>query len=144
MSISDLFDNEFKQRNKGHFASIVRLAMADGVFVPEEKEFLDKLAIRLEISAGEYEEILNDPAKYPINPPYLNSQRIERLYDLARIVNIDHHLGNNQDAMLAKLSLGIGFTPENVNAVVAKALSLVAKKVDFDTFLVEIEKVEKL
>lgn len=144
MSISDLFDNEFKQRNKGHFASIVRLAIADGVFVPEEKEFLDKLAIRLEISAGEYEEILNDPAKYPINPPYLNSQRIERLYDLARIVNIDHHLGNNQDVMLAKLSLGIGFTPENVNAVVAKALSLVDKKVDFDTFLVEIEKEEKM
>tara|TARA_R110000868_G_scaffold290242_2_gene550446 strand:- start:542 stop:1009 length:468 start_codon:yes stop_codon:yes gene_type:complete len=144
MSFSDLFDSEFKQRNKGHFASIVRLALADGVFAPEEKEFLDKLAIRLEISAAEYEEILENPTKYPINPPYLNTQRIERLYDLARIVNIDHHLGDNQEVMLQKLSLGIGFTPENVNAVVTKALELADEKADLDTFIEEIEKVEKL
>jgi hypothetical protein len=51
MSFSDLFDSEFKQRNKGHFR-IVRLALWDGIFAPEG---LDKLAIRLEISAAEYE-----------------------------------------------------------------------------------------
>jgi hypothetical protein len=144
MSFSDLFDSEFKQRNKGHFSSIVRLALADGVFAPEEKEFLDKLAIRLEISQAEYEEILQNPSKYPINPPYLNTQRIERLFDLARIVNIDHHLGDNQEVMLVKLSLGIGFTSENVNAVVSKALSLADEKADLDTFLEEIQKIEKL
>ena len=144
MSSSDLFDSEFTQRNKGHFASIVRLALADGVFAPEEKEFLDKLAIRLEISAAEYEEILENPTKYPINPPYLNTQRIERLYDLARIVNIDHHLGVNQEIMLKKLSLGIGFTAENVNPVVKKALELADEKVDIDFFIAEIEKAEKL
>ena len=144
MSFSDLFDSEFKQRNKGHFASIVRLALADGVFAPEERAFLDKLAIRLEISAAEYEEILENPTKYPINPPYLNAQRIERLYDLARMVNIDHHLGDNQEVMLYKLSLGIGFTPENVNSIVTKALELADKKADLDTFIEEIEKVEKL
>ena len=102
------------------------------------------MAIRLEISAAEYEEILENPTKYPINPPYLNTQRIERLYDLARIVNIDHHLGDNQEVMLQKLSLGIGFTPENVNAVVTKALELADEKADLDTFIEEIEKVEKL
>ena len=144
MSFSDLFDSEFKQRNKGHFASIVRLALADGIFAPEEKEFLDKLAIRLEISAAEYEEILENPIKYPINPPYLNTQRIERLYDLARIVNIDHQLGDNQEIMLKKLSLGIGFTAENVDAVVTKALELADEKVDIDFFIAEIEKTEKL
>lgn len=39
MSFSDLFDSEFKQRNKGHFASIVRVALTDGKFSPEEKAF---------------------------------------------------------------------------------------------------------
>ena len=72
MSFSDLFDSEFKQRNKGHFSAIVRVALADGIVLPEEKSFLDKLASRLEISETEYEEILNDPLKYPINPPYLH------------------------------------------------------------------------
>jgi len=140
MSFSDLFDSEFKQRNKGHFSSIVRLALADGVFAPEEKEFLDKLAIRLEISPAEYEEILENPSKYPINPPYLNSMRLERLYDLARIVHVDHILGDQQEVMLKKLCLGIGFTPENVDLVVAKALVLVDKNADIDDFLSEMEK----
>jgi hypothetical protein len=140
MSFSDLFDSEFKQRNKGHFSSIVRLALADGVFAPEEKEFLDKLAIRLEISPAEYEEILENPSKYPINPPYLNSMRLERLYDLARIVRVDHVLGDNQEVMLKKLSLGIGFTPENVDRVVANALLLVDNNVDSDDFVSEMEK----
>jgi hypothetical protein len=140
MSFSDLFDSEFKQRNKGHFSSIVRLALADGVFAPEEKEFLDKLAIRLEISPAEYEEILENPSKYPINPPYLNSMRLERLFDLARIVRVDHVLGDNQEVMLKKLSLGIGFTPENVDKVVANALLLVDKNVDSEDFVSEMEK----
>ena len=30
MSFSDLFDSEFKTRNKGHFSAIVRVALADG------------------------------------------------------------------------------------------------------------------
>ena len=57
MSFSDLFDSEFKQRNKGHFSAIVRVALADGSFAQGEKNFLDKLATNLEISASEYEEI---------------------------------------------------------------------------------------
>ena len=45
MSISDLFDSEFKSRNKGHFSAIVRVATADGDLSKKEKEFLDKLVV---------------------------------------------------------------------------------------------------
>ena len=90
MSFSDLFDNEFKNRNKGHFSSIVRVALSDGELTVEERAFLDKLAVRLEISQAEYEEILDNPSKYPINPPHLHVQRLDRLYDLSRMVYADH------------------------------------------------------
>ncbi|RUT68231.1 TerB family tellurite resistance protein [Flavobacterium cupreum] len=143
MSFSDLFDSEFKQRNKGHFSAIVRVALADGIVHPEEKKFLDKLAARLEISETEYEEILNDPLKYPINPPYLHVQRLERLYDLTRMVHVDHHLEDQQEVMLRKLGIALGFTPSNVNYIVAKALSLVDKKVDGDTFVYEMQHMHK-
>ena len=66
--------------------------------------------------------------------------RLERLYDLARIVHVDHILGDQQEVMLKKLCLGIGFTPENVDLVVAKALVLVDKNADIDDFLSEMEK----
>ena len=143
MSISDLFDSEFKTRNKGHFSAIVRVAITDGNVSEEEKHFLQKLAITLEISKEEFEEILENPLKYPINPPYLYVQRLERLYDLARMVRVDHQLGDKQDTLLRKFAIALGFTPSNVNYIVDKALSLVDKKVDADTFVYEMQNMNK-
>jgi hypothetical protein len=143
MSFSDLFDSEFKTRNKGHFSAIVRVALADGKSTTEEKAFLNKLATSLEISTAEYEEILANPLKYPINPPYLYIDRLERLFDLGRMVHIDHHLGDNQEKLLEKLGLALGFTPSNVGYIVNKALSLIDKKVDLDTFIYEMKNMYK-
>lgn len=143
MSIAELFDNEFKQRNKGHFSAIARVALADGKLAPEEKVFLDKLARNLDISDAEYKEIIENPLKYPINPPYLRIHRLERLYDLSRMVHVDHHLGDRQDDLLRKFGLALGFTPENVNYIVDKALSLIDKKVDLDSFIYEMENMNK-
>jgi uncharacterized tellurite resistance protein B-like protein len=143
MSFSDLFDSEFKSRNKGHFSAIVRVALADDVVSPEEKLFLDKLAARLEISDSEYTEILENPMKYPINPPYLHSQRLERLYDLGRMVHVDHHLGDKQDVLLRKFAVALGFTASNVNYIVDKALSLIDDKIDSEKFMFEMEHMNK-
>lgn len=143
MSFSDLFDSEFKTRNKGHFSAIVRVAIADGDLSAEEKQFLDKLKSRLDISDAEYEEILENPLKYPINPPVLQAQRLERLFDLSRMVYADHILGPKQKEILTKFVLALGFTPGNVSSIVDKALSLLLLNVDLDTFIYEMEHMNK-
>ena len=143
MPFSDLFDNEFKSRNKGHFSAIVRIAVADRNISAEEKLFLDKLSVNLEISKEEYEEILENPMKYTINPPYLYTQRLERLYDLSRMVFADHLLGQKQKDLLIKLALALGFTPGNVSYIVDKALSLLVQNVDLDAFIFEMQHMNK-
>lgn len=143
MSISDLFDSGFQDRNRGHFASIVRVAMENGDVSELEKAFLDKLAKELEISDVEYAEILEDPKKYPINPPYLYSQRLERLYDLSRMVYADHVLGPKQKEILTRFSLALGFTPGNVKYIVDKALSLQVMDVDREAFVYEMQHMNK-
>lgn len=143
MSFSDLFSTSFSSRNRGHFSAIVRVALADGKLAPVEKEFLDKLARRLDVSQEEYAEILADPLKYPINPPYLYSQRLDRLYDLARMVYVDRDLGENQVNMLKKFCVALGFTPGNVNYIVAKAFDLLKENVDLDTFIFEMSHMNK-
>jgi uncharacterized tellurite resistance protein B-like protein len=143
MSFSDLFDSGFKNRNKGHFSAIVRVAMADGSLSDEERLFIDRLANNLEISKEEYEEIMENPFNYPINPPYLYIHRLERLYDLARMVYTDQVLGPKQKEILIKFALALGFTPGNVNYIVDKALSLLILHVDLDTFLFEMQHMNK-
>lgn len=143
MSISELFDSEFKARNKGHFAAIVRVAIADGDLSEEEKQFIEKLKTRLEISDSEYEEIMENPTKFPINPPSLHIQRIERLYDLSRMVYVDHVLGPKQKEIVTKFALALGFTPGNVGYIVDKAFSLLLLNVDLDTFVYEMQHMNK-
>lgn len=143
MSFSDLFDSGFKNRNKGHFSAIVRVALSDGNITSEELEFINRLAKNLEISKEEYEEIMENPLKYPINPPYLYIHRLERLYDLARMVYADQVLGPKQKELLIKFAMALGFTPGNVNYIVDKALSLLILHVDLDTFLFEMQHMNK-
>ena len=143
MSISDLFDSGFKDRNKGHFSAIVRVAMENGHLSTEERLFLDKLAKELEISPEEYTEILENPFRYPINPPHLYVQRLERLYDLSRMVYADHILGPKQKEILTRFAMALGFTPGNVNYIVDKALSLLVMGVDSDTFVYEMQHMNK-
>ncbi|WP_308991595.1 TerB family tellurite resistance protein [Mariniflexile litorale] len=143
MSFSDLFDSGFKKRNEDHFASIVRVAMDDGVISEEEKAFLDRLARNLDISEGDYKIILQDYKSHPINPPHDYDRRLERLYDLARMVYVDHIKGDNEEVLLRKISVGLGFHPENVKYIVDKALTLVSNAVDLDTFTNEMKNMNK-
>jgi len=139
MSISDLFDSGFKKRNEDHFAAIVRIAMSDGVINDAEKAFLDRLARNLNISELDYKEILKDYKTHPINPPLSYDRRLERLYDLARMVWADHMEGKDQVKMLRKICIGLGFKSENVKYITDKALKLVHQAVDLDTFTDEMK-----
>ncbi|WP_242083833.1 TerB family tellurite resistance protein [Aestuariivivens sediminis] len=139
MSISDLFDSGFKKRNEDHFAAIVRVAMEDGVISDEEKAFLDRLARNLDISESDYKSILKDYKNHPINPPVSYDQRLERLYDLARMVYVDHIKGDHEEILLRKIAVGLGFHAVNAKYIVDKALTLVSNGVDLDTFTDQIK-----
>ncbi|KAA5827316.1 TerB family tellurite resistance protein [Algibacter amylolyticus] len=143
MSFSDLFDSGFKKRNESHFASIVRVAMADGVISPEEKAFLDRLAQRLEIGEGDYKAILENYNSHSINPPASYDLRLERLYDLVRMVHVDNIKGDPEHLLLNKIAVGLGFHAVNVKYITDKALTLVSNGVDLDTFIDQIRNMNR-
>jgi len=135
MSISDLYDSGFRQRNADHFAAIVRLAMDDGIITEAEQNFIDRLARNLDLSKDEYKQILKDYRTHPINPPVSYNHRIERLYDLARMVHVDHIDAKDEVRMLTKMAVGLGFSTANVDYIVDKALGLVRENIDLEEFI---------
>lgn len=143
MSILDLFNRGFRKRNEDHFAAIVRVAMDDGVISNEEKAFLDRLASKLDITEDNYKKILKDFKSHPINPPLSYNHRLERLYDLSRMVSVDHIKGDHEEVLLRKIAIGLGFTPENVKYIVDKALSLANNNSDLDNFIYEIKSMNR-
>ncbi len=135
MSFSELFESGFQKRNEDHFAAIVRIAMSDGIINDAEKAFLDRLATRLDITEAEYKTILKDYKSHPINPPLSYDTRLERLYDLARMVWADHIESKHQVRLLEKLSVGLGFNQDNVKYIADKALTLVHYEVNLEDFI---------
>src|SRR6478735_8536262 len=144
MSIAELFDGEFRHRMKGRFAAVVRVLFADeGKLDPDEKMFLDKLAVKLGIDEAEYQEILENPLKYPLDPPHLYEDRLESLYNITRVIHHDHQLGDKQETLLRKFVLALGFHYKKIEEIAVKALELADRKVDLDTFITEMELLDK-
>ena len=135
MSFSELFSSGFKLRNRDHFAAIVRVALSDGIITAEEKAFLNRTAINLEIEDDEVKNILKDPNHYPVNPPSNETRRLERLYDLSRMVFADQIADDSEKALLKRLVVGLGFEASQADAIVTKALELVADGKDEDEFI---------
>lgn len=139
MSISDIYSSGFKKRNRDHFAAIVQIAQADGTVTDEEQKFLDRMAINLEIEDEEYQKILSNSSNYNVNPPANEERRLERLFDLTRIIYADNIADDNEKELLNRLVIGLGFT-ENSNEVVTKALNFVSEGKDEDEFIAAFKK----
>ncbi len=135
MAISDLFDSEFRKRNKDHFASIVKMALSDDVITKGEQKFLDRLANKLNISEDDYKKILKDYESHPINAPVSYDERLERLYDLAQMVWADKIRRKNEVKLLRKFCVALGFHAVNVKYITKKALELVKQEVELDQFI---------
>ena len=134
MSYSKLFDSGFRKRKKDHFAAIVCIAMNVGKVNTKEKAFLDSLAQKLEISREIYAKILKDHNKHPINLPAQSEKRMERLFDLAKMVYADAIEDEIEVRLLTKIAIGLGYSSKP-QEIVRKALGIVAdQNIDFEKF----------
>lgn len=144
MAISDLYTSGAHQRNLSHFANIVKLAVADEVIVAEEQALIDRLKQRLDITDLEYKEILENPSLYPINPPVSLEERIERLFDLSKMVLADHHVESKEVSILERVIIGLGFESKYVTEIVEASFVLIRKFATIEEFIIAIKKVIKL
>ena len=96
MSISDLYSKGKHLQEIGHFASIIKIAIVDNVITKEEQKLLDRAAKKLNISDEEYQKILKNPEKYPVNPPIDYEERIARLYTLTKMIFADEKIDRSK------------------------------------------------
>jgi len=143
MSISDLYSSGAHKKNMGHFASIVKLAMADNVITEGEQQLLERLAKRLEISEEEYKKIVKNPDKHPLNPPVSYDARIERLYNLTQMIFADDEVSKDEVLILQHVAVGLGFPQDNVEKVSDEALHLVMNNNDLEEFTRAIKRVNR-
>ncbi|MCC8359721.1 MULTISPECIES: tellurite resistance TerB family protein [Salinimicrobium] len=124
MSFSDLFGTGEHLRNLGHFASIVNLAAADGPINDREEAQLKRFAMKLDIQEDEYTKVLKNPNAFPIHPNNSMEGRLERLYDLFRIIYSDHDIDEEEVELLRKYAIGMGFSPQVSEGIIKRSMEI--------------------
>lgn len=135
MAIADLYSSGEHRRNLAHFAALATLASVDGEISPEEKKMLDRFATKLDITESEYKEVMKKENKYPIVPPHDSEKRLERLYDLFRIVFSDHFIDEEEMVFLKKYAIGLGYSDEQADAIIKKSVAIFSGRIDFDDYV---------
>jgi uncharacterized tellurite resistance protein B-like protein len=144
MGLSDYNLGGEQKRNIAHFASIVRLSLADNVISEGEEKLLKRLAKKFNILEEKYKEILNSAKEYPVNAPHNYDERIEYLYDLAKMVYADENASSEEAKVLRKICIGLGFPLNNVEKVADEAIHLILNNNDLEDFTKAIKYVNRI
>lgn len=134
MSIIDLYQSTEHRNNLAHFSAIISLALTDGVINPEEETKIAGFARKLDISESEKEEIIKNPAKYPLITPVSSEKRAERLYDFFRIVYADHYIDDEELALLKRYAIGLGYKSEQVEVIIKKSMKIFGGEIEFEDY----------
>lgn len=140
MSFKDLFDSGEHRRNLGHFAAIVNMATVNGALNTEEEKLLKRFATKLDIDEREYQEVLENPVQFPINPPDGIEKRLERLHDLFRMVFADHSIDDHERFLLEKYAIGLGFNAEQAKSIIERSIRIFQGGIDFEDYLYLLDK----
>jgi len=140
MSINDLYSSNSANNNLAHFASIASLAAVDGVIDDDEMKLLVRFADRLQISDKQFKEVMKKENKYPITPQVSSKKRLERFYDLLRIVFTDGHIEAAEEHLLRKYAIGLGFSVTKSDEILKRSITIFTGKIDFEDYLSLINK----
>ncbi|WP_111706981.1 tellurite resistance TerB family protein [Lutibacter citreus] len=143
MGVSDFNLEGEQKKNIAHFASIVNLALADEIISEGEDKLLRRVAKRFHILEDKYKEILENSNNYPIKGLHSYDERIEHLYDLAKMIYADDEVSSKEVGILRKICTGLGFPIDNVEKVADEAIHLVLNDNDLEDFTKAIKQVNR-
>lgn len=134
MSFTDLFESGEHKRNLGHFASIANIASIDGALNAEEEKLLRRFARKLNIDEVEYEKVLEDPSKFPINPPNDADRRLERMHDLFEMIFADHEIDDQELRLIERYAIGLGYTEDLAGKLIKRSIEIYAGGLDLEDY----------
>ncbi|MBE7640842.1 MULTISPECIES: TerB family tellurite resistance protein [Salegentibacter] len=134
MSFSDLFGSGEHLRNINHFASIVNLASVDGDINEKERVLLERFARKLDISEQEYKMLIKNPQEFPISAYNSVEKRLERLHDLFKIIFADHEIDHEEEALIKRYAIGLGFSNENAENIIKRSIQIFSGQLNFEDY----------
>ena len=103
---------------KGHFLNLYHIALSDAEFDPAELEMLYTIGEEKGVSKEEIDEVVIHPDTIKFNPPETVLEKIESLFDFARIAWADGKVDENERSVMQMFCQKFGFEQENISTIV--------------------------
>ncbi len=113
-SLAHFYESGEQSRQKGHFRNLVLLARVDGTVSAMEMQLLKRVANRLSLTDEQVTEIIQNPEDFPAIPPTTREERYERFVQLIQLLIVDGQSDKKEEAMVRRLGIELGFTPERI------------------------------
>jgi len=144
MGIIDAYENaEFRNR-LSVLATLIKLSLADNVLDENEMKIIQRVARDYGLlDPKDIDYIIKNHEKYSLEPTYNYDERIEQLYNLAKIIYADGKIDKKELQILKRAIIALGFPPKNSDVIYETAVGLIVDDADLETFVHRIKKVNK-
>lgn len=112
---------------KSHFLNLYHFALSDSEIDVLELEMLYRIGENRGVSSTEIQDILLRPEAIRFSLPESVLEKVECLYDFARIIWADGKIDSNEQRLLYAFCLKFGFEEDNVPHLVQFFLDEVKK-----------------
>lgn len=114
---------------ESHFLNLYSMALADTEFDESEMATLYKIAADRGISHDEIDSIILNPATVKFTFPETLNEKIEYLYDYAKMILADGRIDEGEVKMLEKFCLKFEFLQENIPSIIDLLLEAAKNKI---------------
>lgn len=101
-----------------HFLNLYSIALSDFQFDEREIAALYKIGEERGVPKNDIDTILLNPAKVKFSYPDTVTQKIEYLYDYARMIVADGIIANEERSILNKFCRKFEFQEENISSII--------------------------
>ena len=112
---------EGKVGAKSHMKNLIEMAMADGHFDNLEKDLLDSIAKKYNVTSSQLKAIHESPDVIEFEVPKDEADKFEQLYDLVNMMVIDEYVDREEIKLCSMFARKFGYkdtkTDELIDAV---------------------------
>lgn len=102
---------------KSHFLNLYSMALADSEFDENEIATLYKIGEEKGVPKQEIEDLLLNPSTIKFNYPDSITEKIEYLYDYAKMIVADKKIEDSEIKTFEKFCLKLEFKEENISSI---------------------------
>ncbi len=119
---------------KGHIASLIKLAQADGVISQYESNLIKMIAIRMGISSNDFNEIVINIDSINSLPPSKREEKEVYLYNIFMLMKIDLKTDPEEQSICEELALRLGFGVDEIKRAGEFMTANLNEVTDFESF----------